>query len=537
VSYNLAELFERVVDAVPGREAVVTPVVRRTYAELDARATRFAHALAARGVGRGDHIGLQLHNGAEYLEAMLAAYKLSAVPVNVNYRYVESELAYLYEDADLAALVYHRVFADRIGSALERSAVTRPLLVVVDDDSGNDPVAGSLAYEEVLAGASPARDFTGRSGDDLYIAYTGGTTGMPKGVMWRHEDIFFAAMGGGDPTTRQGPISHPDEIVERVLPTGAVMLLIPPLMHVSAQWGAFAILYGGGTVVLASPGSLDAHEIWSLVAKEHANVLTVVGDAMARPLLDALAADPARDDVSSLFVFASGGAVLSGSTKAQIAALLPNVITIDGFGSTETGVSATRARMPGVEVEEGTRFTLDGHSAVLDDGLRPVEPGSGDIGRLARRGHLPLGYYKDPSASATTFVQIDDVRWALTGDAATVDADGTIVLLGRGSMSINTGGEKVYAEEVEAIVKDHPGVYDAVVVGAPHERWGNQVVAVVALRPGATVTLDSIREHCRGSLAGYKLPRALCIVDVVLRGPNGKVDYQWARERALASDG
>jgi 3-oxocholest-4-en-26-oate---CoA ligase len=537
VSYNLAELFERIADAVPEREALVTPVVRCTYAELDARASRFAHALAERGVGRGDHVGLQLRNGAEYLEAMLAAYKLSAVPVNVNYRYVESELAYLYDDADLAALVYHRVFAARIGSAIRCTAATRPLLVVVDDDSRNDPVDGSLAYEEMLVGSSPIRDFTGRSGDDLYIAYTGGTTGMPKGVVWRHEDIFFAAMGGGDPTTLQGPIARPDEIVARVLPTGAVMLLVPPLMHVSAQWGAFSIFYGGGTVVLTSPGSLDAHEIWTLVGREHVNVLTVVGDAMARPLLDAFAADPARYDVSSMFVFASGGAVLSGSTKAQIAELLPSVITIDGFGSTETGVSGTRARMPGAEVEEGTRFTLDDHSAVLDDGLLPVEPGSGAVGRLARRGHVPLGYYKDPATSATTFVQVDDVRWALTGDAATVDADGSIVLLGRGSMSINTGGEKVYAEEVEAIVKDLPGVYDAVVVGAPHERWGEQVVAVVAPRPGATVTLDAIREHCRGSLAGYKLPRALCIVDAVVRGPNGKADYQWARERALTSEG
>jgi 3-oxocholest-4-en-26-oate---CoA ligase len=533
VSYNLAELFERVADAVPEREALVTPTVRCTYAQLDARATRFAHALAARGIGRGDHVGLQLHNGAEYVEAMLGAYKLGAVPVNVNYRYVESELAYLYDDADLVALVYHLVLAPQVAAALERTT-SRPLLVV-DDDSGNDPVDGSLAYENMLAGASAARDFTGRSGDDLYIAYTGGTTGMPKGVVWSHEDIFFAAMGGGDPTTTQGPISHPEAIVERVLPTGAVMLLLPPLMHVSAQWGAFAMLYGGGTVVLATPGSLDAHEIWSLVAKEHVNVLTVVGDAMARPLLDAYAADPVHEDVSSLVVFASGGAVLSGSTKVQIATLLPGVITIDGFGSTETGVNGTRSRMPGAEVEEGTRFTLDDRSAVLDDRLHPVAPGSGVVGRLARRGRVPLGYYKDPATTATTFVHGDGVRWALTGDEATVDADGTIVLLGRGSMSINTGGEKVYPEEVEAIVKDHPGVYDAVIVGAPHERWGEQVVAVVAPRTGATVTLDSIREHCRGSLAGYKLPRAVCVVDAVVRGPNGKADYQWAR--ALASGG
>jgi len=534
VSYNLSELFERVADVVPEREAIVTPAVRRTYAQLDARSSRLAHALAERGIGPGAHVGLQLHNGVEYIEAMLAAYKLRAVPVNVNYRYVESELTHLYDDADLSALVYHRAFASRIATALGRIPISGPV-VVVDDDSYDEVIDGSLGYEELIASASSERDFAGRSGDDLYIAYTGGTTGMPKGVVWRHEDIFFAAMGGGDPTTMQGPISHPEELAARVLPIGAVMLLLPPLMHVSAQWGAFSILYGGGTVVLASPGSLDVHEVWTLVGTEHVNILTLVGDAMARPLLDAFAKDSSRYDVSSLFVFASGGAVLSTSTKAQIGALVPNVITIDGFGSTETGVSGSRARMPGAEVEEGTRFTLDAHCAVLADDLRPIAPGSGEVGRLARRGRVPIGYYKDPAKSATTFVQVDGVRWALTGDAATVDDDGTIVLLGRGSMSINTGGEKVYPEQVEAIVKNHPGVYDAVVVGTPHERWGEQVVVVVAPRPGAAVTLDEVREHCRGFLAGYKLPRALCIVDAVVRGPNGKADYRWARERALES--
>jgi acyl-CoA synthetase (AMP-forming)/AMP-acid ligase II len=353
--------------------------------------------------------------------------------------------------------------------------------------------------------------------------------------MWRHEDIFFAAMGGGDPTTTQGPISRPDELPERVMPFAAVMLLLPPLTHVSAQWGAFSMLFSGGTVVLTAPGSLDAHAVWLLVEEERVNVLTLVGDAMARPLLDALTVDPTRYDVSSLLVFASGGAVLSSSTKAQLASLLPNVITVDGFGSTETGVIGSRTRMPGSEPEAGPRFTVGEHTAVLDDDLRPLVPGSDAIGRIARRGHMPLGYFKDPTKSATTFVQIDGTRWALTGDAATVESDGTVVLLGRGSVSINTGGEKVYPEEVEVVVKDHPSVYDAMVVGAPHERWGEQVVAVVALRPGASVSIDELRAHCRRSLAGYKLPRSLRIVEHVERGPNGKGDYAWARERALSS--
>ena len=356
---------------------------------------------------------------------------------------MELELAYLYDDADLVALVYNRSLSPRIAPILDRTPKLRELFVV-DDDSSVAAVGGSWDYEEALEAGSARRDFGERSGDDLYLAYTGGTTGRPKGVMWRHEDIFFAAMGGGDPTTAQGPISRPDELPERILPFAAVMLLLPPLTHVSAQWGAFSMLFGGGTVVLTAPGSFDAHAVWRLVEDERVNILTLVGDAMARPLLDALTADPTRYDVSSLLVFASGGAVLSPSTKAQVASVLPNVITVDGFGSTETGVIGSRTRMPGNEPEVGPRFTVGEHTAVLDDELRPVEPGSDAIGNVARRGHMPLGYFKDPTKSAATFVEIGGTRWALTGDAATVESDGTVVLLGRGSVSINTGGEKVY---------------------------------------------------------------------------------------------
>ena len=320
-----------------------------------------------------------------------------------------------------------------------------------------------------------------------------------------------------------------------MLPVAIVMLLTPPLVHVSAQWGAFSTIYGGGKVVLTAPGSFDPDEVLRLVGAESVNVLTLVGDAMARPLLDALAAHPERYDLSSLLVFASGGAVMSTSTKTQIAELLPNVITVDGFGSSETGVTGTRARMPGADVEHGSKFTVGEHTAVLDRELRPVAPGSGTIGHLARRGHVPLGYYKDPTKSAELIVEVDGVRWVLTGDAATVEADGTVVLLGRGSASINTGGEKVYPEEVEAVVKDHPAVYDAVVVGVPDERWGERVVAVVELRPGATLALDDLQQHCRRLLAGYKLPRELVCVDHLERGPNGKADYRSTRSRAIAA--
>jgi acyl-CoA synthetase (AMP-forming)/AMP-acid ligase II len=534
VTYNLSALFEQVADAVPDREAVVTPARRLTFTALDERATRAAHVLADLGVGPGDHVGLQLVNGTEYLELMLGAYKLRAVPVNVNYRYVERELAHLYDDADLKVLAYHRRFADRI-DAVRREVPAIEHFIVVDDDSGASAVPGSVVYEDAIAKASPARDFDGRTDDDVYIAYTGGTTGLPKGVVWRHEDIFFAAMGGGDPALAEGPITSPAQLTSRILPIGARMLMAPPLIHVSAQWGAFSSLYGGSAVILPSPHTFDPEEVLDLIEREQANVVTLVGDAMARPVLERLRSDPDRWDLSSLFVFATGGAGMSSSTRSDVAALLPNAILIDGYGSTETGVAGSRSRLPGAPAEEGARFTVDERTAVLDDDWQPIAPGSGVVGRLARRGHVPLGYYKDDEKTASTIVEAGGHRWVLAGDMATVDDDGTIVLLGRGSVSINTGGEKVYPDEVESVCKDHPDVRDAVVVGTPHERWGEQVVAVVSPRGAEAPTLASLQEHCRTSLAGYKVPRAMCVVDEVVRGPNGKADYRWARDVAIAS--
>jgi acyl-CoA synthetase (AMP-forming)/AMP-acid ligase II len=308
-------------------------------------------------------------------------------------------------------------------------------------------------------------------------------------------------------------------------------------VHVSAQWGVFQTLFGGGTAVLTGPGPIDPAAVWSTVAAERVNVLTVVGDAMARPLLDFLASHPGQDDLGTLLVFASGGAVLSPSSKEQIATLLPGVITIDGYGSTETGVSGSRARFPGAAVDESVRIPAGDSARVVDDDFRPVEPGSGTVGQLVRRGRLPLGYHGDPEKTAATFVTVDGVRWARSGDAATVEPDGTIVLLGRGSVSINTGGEKVYPEEVEQVIKAHPAVFDAVVVGAPDERWGERVVAVVATRAHDRIALDELQSHCRARLAGYKVPRALVEVDTVERSPTGKPDYAWARRVAGAARG
>ncbi len=533
--FNLADLFEHVVDAAGEREALVTPDRRLTYRELDERASRLANHLLHAGIGPGDHIGLQLGRGAEYLEAMVAAFKVRAVPININSQYVESELRPLYADADLVALVYQRQYARRVADACGGLELLRHLLVV--EDGSDDPVApGSIPYEQALA-AAPARrpDGQQRSGDDRYIAYTGGTTGPPKGVVWRHEDIFFAAMGGGDTFLSGQVLTDPADIATRLLDPGAVYLMTPPLIHVSAHWGAFQAMFGGGKLVFAPPGRFDPGAVLRLVAQERVNILVIVGDAMARPILDAVesaAAAGTPHDLSSLFVIGSGGAVLSLSTKQRLARNLPGVIVVDGLGASEAGVLGSRSTTGTSQPAQGSRFTVGSDTIVLGDDGNPVRPGSGRVGRIARRGHLPLGYYKDETKTAATFVTHAGERWVLPGDMATVDEDGAVVLIGRGALSINTGGEKVYPEEVEGVLKDHPDVDDAVVVGLPDERFGERVVAVVRPRAGSAPTVDALREFARPHLAGYKLPRQVVLVDEIPRTPAAKPDYPWARREA-----
>jgi len=541
-TYNLADLFEAVADAIPDREVLVSPARRLTYAQLDDRATRLANHLAGAGVVRGDFVGLQLLNGTEYVEGMLAAAKLGAVPVNVNYRYVERELEHLFADAGLVALVFHRQFGARIAPVAAGLPGLTTLVVVEDgtdrpDIDGAD-IGGAAAYEDALAAASADRAFEPRSSDDVYCAYTGGTTGMPKGVLWRHQDIFFAAMGGGDPFQSGNHIAAPDELVGRLGDAGLVQLPTPPFMHVSAHWAVFFVLYGGGKVIIAPPGPFSPGTIWGLVQDEKVNILTLVGDAMARPLVEHFVANPGFDP-SSLIVIGSGGAILSPACKAQLKEALPNVMIVDGFGSSETGTLGNQAQ--GDASGGSPRFAMNAQTAVLDDDLRPVEPGSGVTGRLARKGYIPLGYHNDPEKTARTFVTTDDgIRWVLPGDMATVDADGSVVLLGRGSGSINTGGEKVFPEEVEAALKAHPDVFDAVVVGLPDPQWGAKVVAIVQPRVGKVVELDQLRSFCREHLAGYKIPRELVVSDAIVRSPAGKADYRWAgelAEKALTSEG
>jgi 3-oxocholest-4-en-26-oate---CoA ligase len=526
---NLADLFELVVDEVPEAPAMVSDGRRLTYRGLDRRADRLAHHLAAAGVGAGDRVGVQLANGTEYLEAMLACFKIRAVPVNVNYRYVARELEYLYSDAGLVGLVFHRRFGPAVTGALDALADRRTVLEVAD---GSPEVGIGVGYEEALAASPEGRDFPTRSPDDRYCVYTGGTTGMPKGVLWRHDDIFFAAMGGGDPLASGNHISRAEDLAGRLLRPGVTALAVPPFMHAAGHWLAFSTLFSGGTIVTTRGGSFDPEEVWRLVEAERANVVVVVGDAMARPLLDVLTDRPDRYDLSSLMAVGSGGAVLSPSTKAQLAELLPGRMVADRFGSSETG-------QVGGEAAAGDpfgppRLRVDERTAVLDADLRPVPPGSGVIGRLARCGHVPLGYLGDPDASAVTFVERGGTRWALPGDQATVAGDGTITVLGRGSLCINTGGEKVFPDEVEAALKGHPDVADALVVGVADERFGERVVALVQLRPDREVGPEELQAHGHGLLTGFKVPRQFVFVDEIVRSPSGKPDYPHARSVAEA---
>ena len=391
---------------------------------------------------------------------------------------------------------------------------------------------GALEYEAALAIASPERDFGPRSGDDVYILYTGGTTGSPKGVMWRAEDIFFAALGGGG--IGGDPIVRPEDIVG-TLDADRRCLPACPFMHGTAHWFAFNTLYDGGTVVISPEHRFDAAHLWQLIARERVSFLVIVGDAFARPLVEAITTMEPRPDVSRLSAVLSGGAILSPAVKDAWVAALPEIILIDGFGSSESGGQGAAVTAAGSVTSGPPTFSLDADTTVLDDDLRPAAVGT--VGWLARRGRLPIGYYKDPEKTATTFPVVDGVRWSVPGDHARIEPDGTITVLGRGSESINTGGEKVYPEEVEAVLKAHDDVFDAVVVGVPDERWGERIVAVVEPRPGADVRLAALVEHARAHLANYKLPRDLVLVDGVVRSPSGKPDYRWARTQAEAAVG
>jgi acyl-CoA synthetase (AMP-forming)/AMP-acid ligase II len=525
--YNLADIFESLVDVVPERDALVVGAQRRTFAQLEERANRLAHHLAAQGVGAGDHVGLYLYNGAEYVEAMFACFKLRAAPINVNFRYVEEELRYLVEDAKLVALLFQRELAPRVTAIAPRVPRVKHYLAVEDGSGADLSSLRAALYEEALAAASPKRDFGPRSPDDLYIIYTGGTTGMPKGVMWRHEDAFFSCLMGANPAGP--PPDRPEEVAERAKAKPPLAgMTAAPLIHGAAQLGTMIAMFQGWKAVLVP--RFEPRAVWQLVSDERPISLSLVGDAMARPLAAALAERDAGWDLSSMAILSSAGAILSPAVKDELKAHFPNLVIIDAFGASETGSQGTDGG--GLQATGGIKFRMNDNTAVLDDDLLPIPPGSDRIGKVALKGRIPLGYYGDEEKTARTFFVKDGVRWVLPGDLARPEADGTITVFGRGSICINSGGEKIYPEEVERALKAHPAVFDAVVVGIPDTKWGERVAAIVQARPGPRPGFEDLIAHCRTHVAGYKAPREVHFVDQIVRSPSGKPDYPWAKKYA-----
>ncbi|HSZ49150.1 MAG TPA: acyl-CoA synthetase [Streptosporangiaceae bacterium] len=526
MALNIADLFEHAVDAVPERLAIACGEAAVTYSGLEALSNQVAHYLAAGGVTAGDHVGVYGRNSIELVATFLACYKLRAIAVNVNYRYVEDELRYLFTEAELKGLVYDRQFGERVAAVLPEYPQLTAVLAI-EDGSGIALPAGAEDFATAVAGQSAERDFGERTADDIYMLYTGGTTGYPKGVLWRHEDVWRTLGGGIDFATGE---RMPDEWEQSrraaAGPAGLVRLATAPLIHGNAQWGAFAALFAGDAVVFVP--QFDPHEIWRAVQRHRVNVLIIIGDAMARPLIEAYRLE--EYDVSSVLAISSSAALFSPSVKEEYLALLPNVVVTDAIGASETGFTGLGYVSAGNKRAEGPTVTPGPSTIVIDEQNRPVGPGG--TGRLARGGHIPLGYYKDPVKTAALFAEVDGARYAVPGDLARVEEDGSITLLGRGNTCVNTGGEKVYPEEVEGALKSFGGVFDALVIGVPDERLGQRVAAIVQPRDGQDIDLAALDAHLRTKIAGYKVPRSVWLVDQIGRTPAGKADYSWARRHA-----
>lgn len=547
-SFNYSDLLELVAGEVPDRPAMVCGDETLSYAEFGRRVSRLAAFLDHRGVRAGDTVALHMGNGPSYLIGLFAACRLGAVPFNVNYRYVESELEYLYGNAEAAVAIVDAAFLPRV-----MALAARPRLVVVAGEgaaeavaaSGAQAVAGAtpVGLEVVALGAAlaegadlppPAR---APRGDDQLVIYTGGTTGMPKGVVWGHEDMLRAALGGGGFFSRKGPVMTPEDIVDRVRESPPLVCFpVAPLMHGAAMWAALASLFAGHTLVLQAAPGFDPRTVLDLVVRHRVNILVIVGDGMARPLADAIAAEPGRWPLASLVHIGSGGAVFSQPVQQALREHLPRTMMSSSLGSTEAGTLGA-----GAAGGEGLmKFPARPDLLVVVDGERLAAPG--ETGVLARGGPIPLGYLGDPERTARTFVQIEGRRLSVTGDLARLEPDGSITVFGRGSTCINSGGEKVFPEEVEQALKTHPAVLDALVVGQQDPRWGERVTAVVALRAAEAsgagadaVDAAALQEHCRGLIAGYKIPRVIVLTDAVRRTNTGKPDYAWAKATVTAT--
>jgi acyl-CoA synthetase (AMP-forming)/AMP-acid ligase II len=526
MALNIADLFEHAVDFFGERLAVACGDREVTYDQLEERSNRLAHHLAKQGVGVGAHVGVYGINSVELMVALVAVYKLRAVAINVNYRYVENELRYLFTDADVVALVHDRRYADRVANVLPELAALRTVVVIPDGSDADFTRYGGIDYADALADGSPERDFSPREPDDVYMLYTGGTTGYPKGVIWRHEDV-WRVLGGGIDFMSGLPLA--DEWAQRERGRemgGMVRLCVAPLIHGNAQWAALAALFAGDTVVLMR--KFDPHEIWRTIERRKVNVVVLIGDAMARPLIEAYL--EGGFDASSLSFVSSSAALFSPSVKEQYLAAMPNLMLSEAIGSSETGFTGIGFVTADAERSDGPRVTPGPQTIVIDDSGRRAGPGV--VGRLARGGHVPLGYYKDPVKTAALLTEVDGVRYSMPGDLARIESDGTITLLGRGNTCVNTGGEKVFPEEVEGALKAHPDVFDVIVIGLPDERLGQRVAALVQPRPDRQPDLAQLQAHVRELIAGYKVPRSYFLVDHLSRTLSGKADYAWAHRYA-----
>ncbi|MCV7076661.1 acyl-CoA synthetase [Mycobacterium szulgai] len=551
MEFNLAQIFTAVAAANPDRDCIVFGDRRFTFAQTDERATRFARALHAWGFGAHrerselapyesgqSHLGLYLANCNEFLEGMLGAYKARVAPFNVNYRYVADELVYLLDNAGADAVMYHARFAPTLAEALEKAAQKldrQPRLIHVDDGSGNDPLPGAVRYEDLLAAMTDEpldREGVLPSPDDLYILYTGGTTGMPKAVLWRQHDIYLNAMSGR--ILGAEIATSLEEIVERSRPEGPGSLTAAPLMHGAAQWAAFVNLCSAKPFVMAPTTThFDAAETLALASRERVMSMSFVGDAFGRPLVNAL--ESGDYDLSGLFVVVTGGAALSAPIKQRFLELLPNVTILDAGGSSESG---TQMGQVSNRLQSATGRFAPGPGAVVvsEDMTRILSPGDEEIGWLAQQGNIPMGYLGDPEKTARTFPVIDGIRHSVPGDRARWDADGEIEMLGRDSVTINSGGEKIFAEEVEAAIAEHPAVYDVVVAGRPSVQWGQEVVALVQLVDGAQAEAEDIVAEAARHIARYKLPKEVIFCAKVQRSPSGKADYRWAKAQVTQAN-
>ena len=532
--FSVAEVHEAIAATRPDEVCLVFRDRRLTWADVTDRTRRLANHLVAHGLGchterehlQGhesgqDHLAIYLHNGNEYLEAMLGSFKARVAPFNVNYRYVAEELRYLLTDSNAAAVVVHSQFAPTLAEVLPDQPNLRVVLQV-PDESGNELLPGAVWYEDALAAASADKPAVEWSPDDLYILYTGGTTGMPKGVLWRNGDANVECFGGSAADTLDGVVAEATG--------GLKALLAPPFMHGAGHWMSFRTWNTGGTVYVQSvPERLDPDDVWGLIEREQLNFLLIVGDAFGRPLLDRLAKGGL--DLSCLTVLLSGGAPLSANLKEEFLQHLPTLMIVDGLGSSEAGGQLSHVSA-GSGATTGTFPISPGNHVLSDDLTRELPAGDPEIGWLAKSGNLALGYLGDAAKTARTYPVVAGTRYAVPGDRARLREDGIIELHGRDSVTINSGGEKIFAEEVEAAVKAHPAVYDCVVAGRPSERWGNEVVAVVRVREGFTVTEADLRAEAERHIARYKLPKAFVFVDEVVRSPAGKADYRWAKQVA-----